>query len=150
MDAAVFVLAADPPVSVSGRGLLRRVARLPVTTEDSVRLGPEVGAHLDALFDGELREAAAAAIEPRGRERLAAVTVAADLKAELDVLRESAAELLDLDLAVPKPEGRLAESWWVLLQNRGGRRPDRAAARCRVPLARWRVRQADGQGAPAP
>jgi hypothetical protein len=28
------------------------------------------------------------------------------------VLRESAAELLDLDLAVPEPEGRLAESWW--------------------------------------
>jgi hypothetical protein len=66
MDAAVFVLAADPPVSASERGLLGRVARLPVTTEDSVRLGREVGAHLDALFDGELREAAVAAIERRG------------------------------------------------------------------------------------
>ena len=36
--------------------------------------------------------------------------LAADLKTELDVLRGSAAELLGLDLAVPEPEGRLAES----------------------------------------
>jgi Dynamin family len=103
--------------------------------EDSVRLGREIGGQLDALFDGELREATAAEIERRGRERLTALTVAAaeawrqqrreaieqglaavdarlaaDLKAELDVLRESAAELLGLDLAVPEPEGRLAES----------------------------------------
>ena len=102
---------------------------------DSARLGREAGGQLDALFDGELREAAAAEIERRGRERLAAFTVAAaeawrqrrreaieqglaavdarlaaDLKAELDVLRESAAELLELELAVPEPEGRLAES----------------------------------------
>ena len=101
---------------------------------DGVRLVREVGGQLDALFDGELREAAAAEIERRGRERLAALTVAAaeawrqrrreaieqglaavdarlaaDLKAELDVLRESAAELLGLDLAVPEPEGRLVE-----------------------------------------
>ena len=32
------------------------------------------------------------------------------LKGELEVLRDSAAELLGLDLAVPEPEGRLAES----------------------------------------
>jgi hypothetical protein len=36
--------------------------------------------------------------------------LAAELGAELSVLRESAAELLGLDLAVPEPEGRLAES----------------------------------------
>jgi hypothetical protein len=36
--------------------------------------------------------------------------LAVDLKTELDVLRESAAELLDLDLAVPEPEGRLGDS----------------------------------------
>jgi len=34
----------------------------------------------------------------------------AQLSTELGVLRESAAELLGLDLAVPEPEGRLAES----------------------------------------
>ena len=100
-----------------------------------MRLGREVGGQLDALLDGELRDAAPAEIERRGRERLAAVTVAAaeawrwrqreaieqglaavdarlaaDLRAELDVLRESAAELLGLDLAVPEPEGRLVEA----------------------------------------
>ena len=36
--------------------------------------------------------------------------LAEQLGAELGVLRESAAELLGLDLAVPEPEGRLAES----------------------------------------
>jgi len=143
--------------------------------EDTVRLGREVGGQLDALFGGELREAAAAEIERRGRELLAAFTVAAaeawrqrwreaieqglaavdarlaaDLKAELDVLRESAAELLGLDLAVPEPEGRLVESRPFFLQHRGGRRPDGAAGRRRAPLAPRRVRQADGQGASAP
>jgi GTP-binding protein EngB required for normal cell division len=103
--------------------------------QDRPRLAREVGAQLDALFDGELREAAGGEIERRGRERLASFTVAAaeawrqqrreaielglaavdtrlaaELGAELGVLRESAAELLGLDLAVPEPEGRLAES----------------------------------------
>ncbi len=102
--------------------------------EDAPRLGREISGQLDALFGGELRAAPPGEIERRGRERLAALTVAAaqawrqqqteaieqglarvdarlaaDLKTELDVLRESAAELLDLDLAVPEPEGRLAE-----------------------------------------
>ena len=36
--------------------------------------------------------------------------LAADLTAALEVLRESAAELLGLDLAVPEPDGRLAEN----------------------------------------
>jgi hypothetical protein len=36
--------------------------------------------------------------------------LAAGLRAELGVLRESAAELLGLDLAVPESDGRLAES----------------------------------------
>ncbi len=103
--------------------------------EDAPRLSREIGGKLDALFDGELRAAPPAEIERRGRERLTALTLtaaqawrqqrreaieqglaqvdarlAADLKAELDVLRDSAAELLGLDLAVPEPEGRLAES----------------------------------------
>jgi GTP-binding protein EngB required for normal cell division len=102
---------------------------------DGVRLGREIGRQLDELLDGELRAAAPGEIERRGRERLAGLAVAAasawrqqrreaveqglaavdarlaaDLKTELDVLRGSAAELLGLDLAVPVPEGRLAES----------------------------------------
>jgi GTP-binding protein EngB required for normal cell division len=102
---------------------------------DGPRLGREINFQLEALLDGELRDAAAADIERRGRERMAVLTVeaaetwrrqrteiieqglaavdarlAADLKTELDVLRGSAAELLGLDLTVPEPEGRLAES----------------------------------------
>jgi GTP-binding protein EngB required for normal cell division len=102
---------------------------------DQPRLAREVGEQLDALFDGPLRDSTAGEIERQGRERLAASAVAAaegwrqqrreaieqglaevdarlaaELRAELGVLRESAAELLGLDLAVPEPEGRLAES----------------------------------------
>ncbi len=97
-------------------------------------LGRQVGAELDAFLDGELRGAAPAQIERQGRERLVALTLkaaetwreqrrrlieeglaqvdarlAADLKTALGVLRESAAELLGLDLAVPEPGSRLAE-----------------------------------------
>jgi GTP-binding protein EngB required for normal cell division len=103
--------------------------------EDSPRLGREITGQLGLVLDGELRTAAPPEIERRGRERLAALTVAAaeawrqqqreaieeglarvdarlaaDLQAQLGVLRDSAAELLGLDLAVPEPAGRLAES----------------------------------------
>ena len=101
---------------------------------DAPRLGRQVTAQLDALLDGGLRAAAPGEIEQHGREHLVALSVAAaddwrqrqrehieqglasadarlaaDLKAELDVLRGSAAELLGLDLAVPEPGGRLTE-----------------------------------------
>ena len=99
--------------------------------EDRPRLAREVARQLDELLGGSLREAPAGEIERRGRERLGAFAVAAaeawrqrrreaieqglaavdarlagQLGAELGVLRESAAELLGLDLAVPEPEGR--------------------------------------------
>jgi hypothetical protein len=102
---------------------------------DRLRLVREISFQLEALLDGELRDVAAAEIQRRGRERLSELTVeaaetwrrqrreiiegelaavdarlAADLKTELNVLRGSAAELLGLDLAVPEPQGRLAES----------------------------------------
>jgi len=102
---------------------------------DGPRLGREITRQLEALLDGELRDATAAEIEQRGMRELAAfavaaaetwrqqrreaieqalaavdVRLAADLAVELDVLRDFAAELLGLDLAVPEPEGRLAES----------------------------------------
>ena len=98
------------------------------------RLREDFGRRLDELLGGELRGASPADIERVGHEQLAALVLdsvstwrddrreqieqglarvdarlAGDLKAELDVLRGSAAELLDLDLAVPEPGGRLAE-----------------------------------------
>jgi hypothetical protein len=102
--------------------------------QDPPRLGRELSAAMDTLLDGGLRGAAPAEIERRGGEQLAALAVAAaeqwrqqqrehierglagvdtrlaaDLAAGLEVLRDSAAELLGLDLAVPEPGGRLTE-----------------------------------------
>jgi GTP-binding protein EngB required for normal cell division/molybdopterin converting factor small subunit len=92
-----------------------------------------VGARLEALLAGELRSAGPAGIERAGRARLAelAVTEAEawrqqqaerleeglarldarltrELRAELDAVRDAAAELLGLTLAVPGPGERLA------------------------------------------
>jgi len=101
---------------------------------DGTRLGRDITHRLEEILGGELRSVSPAEIERHGRERLVALTLAAagdwrahwqdtievglagvdtrltaDLTAALDVLRDSAAELLGLDLAVPVPGGRLAE-----------------------------------------
>jgi GTP-binding protein EngB required for normal cell division len=103
--------------------------------QDAPWLGREIMSQLDALLDGELHGAPPGEMERRGRERQTELIVAAarawrqrqteaieqglarvdarlvaDLRAELAVLRDSASELLGLDLAVPEPEGRLAEN----------------------------------------
>jgi GTP-binding protein EngB required for normal cell division len=92
-----------------------------------------VGAQLETLLAGDLRSAPAAEIERAGRARLADLAVAAaeewrqqqagllehglarldarlarDLHAELDAVRDAAADLLGLSLAVPGPGERLA------------------------------------------
>jgi GTP-binding protein EngB required for normal cell division len=102
---------------------------------DARRLADQITGQLGTLFDGELRAVAPAEIERRGRAQLTALTeaateawrqqrrdaieqglaqvearLAAGLEAELSVLRDSAAELLGLDLAIPPPAGRLAEN----------------------------------------
>jgi small GTP-binding protein len=91
------------------------------------------GAQLETLLAGGLRSATAAEIERAGRARLAELAVAAaeewrqqqaeqleqglarldtrltrDLQAELDAVRDAAADLLGLSLAVPGPGERLA------------------------------------------
>jgi GTP-binding protein EngB required for normal cell division len=101
---------------------------------DGPQLGRDISRELEETLGGELRTAQPAEIERRGRERLVALTIAAadawraqrreiieeglartdarlsaDLTAALAALRDSAAELLGLDLAVPEPGGRLAE-----------------------------------------
>jgi GTP-binding protein EngB required for normal cell division len=133
--AEVTVHGRDAVTVVSGESGRLLFALNDAAERDRPRLAREIGAQLDALFEGSLRDAAAGEIERAGRERLSALTVvaaegwrqqrreaieqglaavdarlAAELGTELGVLRESAAELLGLDLAVPEPEGRLAES----------------------------------------
>ena len=133
--AEVTVHGRDAVIVVNGESGRLLIALNDAAETDGLRLGREISGQLEALLDGELRDAAAAEIERRGRERLAALTVeaaetwrqerreaierglvavdarlAADLKTELDVLRGSAAELLGLDLTVPEPQGRLVES----------------------------------------
>jgi hypothetical protein len=133
--AEVTVHGRDAVTVVNGESGRLLIALNDAAETDGPRLGREISRQLEALLDGELRDAAAAEIERRGRERLAALTVgaaetwrqqqreaierglaavdarlAADLKTELEVLRGSAAELLGLDLTVPEPQGRLAES----------------------------------------
>jgi GTP-binding protein EngB required for normal cell division len=114
-------------------------ARLLMALNDAVeadgpRLGRDIARQLEEVLGSELRTASPADIERRGRERLVTLTLAAagawrtqrrevieetlastdtrltaDLTAALEVLRDSAAELLRLDLAVPEPGGRLTE-----------------------------------------
>ena len=133
--AEVTVHGRDAVTVVNGDSGRLLIALNDAAETDGPRLGRQISGQLEALLDGELRDAAAAEIERRGRERLAALTaeaaetwrqqrretierglaavdarLAADLKTELGVLRGSAAELLGLDLTVPEPQGRLAES----------------------------------------
>jgi hypothetical protein len=101
---------------------------------DGPRLGRAITRQLAEVLDSELRTATADEIERQGRERLVALTIeaadawrarrrdvieeglahtdarlAADLTAALTELRDSASELLGLDLAMPEPGGRLVE-----------------------------------------
>jgi Dynamin family len=133
--AEVTVRGRDAVVVASAEAGRLLLAMNDAAEADAPRIGQEVTARLDELFAGELRDAPPAEIERRGREQLTALSVtaaeawrrhwqetieqglaqvdgrlAADLKTELDVLRGAAAELLGLDLAVPEPGARLAES----------------------------------------
>jgi len=112
----------------------RMLAELNAAAQPAVRdCAGRVGARLETLLAGDLRSATAAEIERAGRARLVELAVAAaeawrqqqaeileqglarldarltrDLEAELDAVREAAAELLGLSLAVPGPGERLA------------------------------------------
>jgi GTP-binding protein EngB required for normal cell division len=132
--AEVAVHSRDAVTIVNGESGRLLFALNDAAEADAPRLGRDIARELDAVLDGDLRGASAAEIDERGRQRLVSLTLdavgawrqrqrdaleqglarldarlAADLKAELDVLRDSAAELLGLDLAVPEPGGRLAE-----------------------------------------
>lgn len=123
-------------VAVTGAESARLLEDLNDAAEaDGPRLGRDVARQLKEILGGQLRTAAAAEIERQGRERLVALTIAAasawrarrldiieqglartdarlaaDLTAALGELRDSAAELLGLELLVPEPGGRLTEN----------------------------------------
>ena len=123
-------------VAVAGAESARLLKDLNAAAEaDGPRLGRDIARQLEETLGGELRTATAAEIERQGRERLVGLTVAAasawrarrrdiieqglartdarlaaDLTAALGELRDSAAELLGLELLVPEPGGRLAEN----------------------------------------
>jgi Dynamin family len=112
----------------------RMLAELNAAARRAVReCAGRVGSRLETLLVGDLRSASAAEIERAGRARLAELALAEaeawrqrhaeileqglarldarltrDLQAELDAVREAAAELLGLNLAVPGPGERLA------------------------------------------
>jgi len=112
----------------------RLLAELNAAAERAVRdSAASVGRELETLLTGELAAAAAADIQAAGRASLAGLAaetadqwrqqraelieqalaglderLTGDLRAELDAVRESAAELLGLTLTVPGPGQRLA------------------------------------------
>jgi GTP-binding protein EngB required for normal cell division len=161
----------DAVAVVSAESARQLMALNDAAEADGPGLGRQVGAELDAFLDGELRGAAPAQIERQGRERLVALTLkaaetwreqrrqlieeglaqvdarlAAELKTALDVLRESAAGLLGLDLAVPEPGGRLAEDrrfFYTTAEETGQTELLAGAIRRKLPgeLGRRRVRE---------
>ncbi len=118
---------------LAGAESARLLANLNAAAEQAVcESTAAVGAQLEALLMGDLRAAAADETERSGRARLGELAVAAaeewrqqqsehleqglarldarlsgELRAELDAVRDAAAELLGLNLTVPGPGDRL-------------------------------------------
>ena len=133
--AEVTVRGRDAVAVVNAESARQLMALNDAAAADGPRLGRQVLVELDAFLDGDLRGASPAQLERQGRERLVTLTLnaaetwrerrrqliedglaqvdarlAAELTDALGVLRESAAGLLGLELAVPEPGGRLAEN----------------------------------------
>jgi small GTP-binding protein len=120
--------------AVAGAESARMLADLNAAAQrETARLAGELHAVIGDLLDGELAEATPAEIQRRGRERLVQLVREAaeswrqawrkrledglgrldgrltrDLLAELGAVRDAAAELLGLELAMPGPDERLA------------------------------------------
>ena len=132
--AEVSVRGQDAVAVVNGESARLLRALNDAAEADGPRLGRDIVLQLAEFLDGGLRTAPPAEIQRAGRERLVTLTLeaasawraqrqdiiektlertadrlAVDLAFALDVLRDAAAELLGLELAVPDPGGRLAE-----------------------------------------
>jgi GTP-binding protein EngB required for normal cell division len=138
---------------------------------DGQRLGAQIARQLGEVLDGELRDASPADIERLGRERLVAITLVAaggwreqrrqqiedglaqvdarlarELRKALEVLRDSATQLLGLDLSVPEPGSRLTEDrrfFYTTAEDVGQTELLAGAVRRRLPgeLGRRRARE---------
>ncbi len=165
----------DAMAVVDGESAQQLFALNDAADEDGRRLSREVTGQLEELFDGELRDATAAEIEQHGRERLAAlaVAVAETWRQQRREAIEQALAAVDARLAAGprRPSSTCSatplpnfSAWISPSPNpkdgwpRAGDSstpPARTWARPScwpVPsaAASWRVRQADGQGTPAP
>ena len=132
--AEVSVRGQDAVAVVNGESARLLRALNDAAEADGPRLARDIVLQLAEFLDGGLRTAPPAEIQRAGRERLVTLTLeaasawraqrqdiiektlertadrlAVDLAFALDVLRDAAAELLGLELAVPDPGGRLAE-----------------------------------------
>ena len=132
--AEVSVRGQDAVAVVNGESARLLRALNDAAEADGPRLARDIVLQLAEFLDGGLRTAPPAEIQRAGRERLVTLTLeaasawraqrqdiiektlertadrlAVDLALALDVLRDAAAELLGLELAVPDPGGRLAE-----------------------------------------
>jgi GTP-binding protein EngB required for normal cell division len=132
--AEVSVRGQDAVAVVNGESARLLRALNDAAEADGPRLARDIVLQLAEFLEGGLRTAPPAEIQRAGRERLVTLTLeaasawraqrqdiiektlertadrlAVDLAFALDVLRDAAAELLGLELAVPDPGGRLAE-----------------------------------------
>jgi GTP-binding protein EngB required for normal cell division len=130
----VAVRGRDAVALVNAESVRQLTALNDAAESDGLRLGRQVARHLEDVLDAELRDASPAEIERVGRERLVAITLGAaaawreqqrqliedglgqadarlaeELRKALEVLRDSATQLLGLNLAVPEPGSRLTE-----------------------------------------
>jgi len=130
----VAVRGRDAVAVVNAESARQLTALNDAAESDGRRLGRQVARHLGDVLDGELRDDSPTEIERLGRERLVAMTLdaavawreqrrqliedglaqadarlAEELGKALEVLRDSATQLLGLSLAVPEPGSRLTE-----------------------------------------
>jgi Dynamin family len=175
--AEVAVRGGDAVAVINAESARQLTALNDAAEADGPRLGRQAARQLRDILDGELGDAPAGEVERRGRERLVAITVgvadgwrerrrqlieeglagadarlAAELRKALGTLRDSAAELLGLDLAVPEPVTRLAEDrrfFYTTSEDVGQTELLAGAIRRRLPgeLARRRAREHLGREA---
>ena len=173
----VTVRGRDAVAVVNAESARQLMALNDAAEADGQRVGAQVARQLGDVLDGELLDASPAEIERVGRERLVAITLVAargwreqrrqliedglgradarlaeELRKALKVLRDSATQLLGLDLAVPEPGSRLTEDrrfFYTTAEHAGQTELLAGAVRRKLPgeLGRRRAREHLRRGA---